>query len=231
MSTGSRFSTPRPRRFARSCNGATHGLTKHDLSSLRLLGSVGEPINPEAWMWYHKHDRRRALPNRRHVVADRDRRDHDHAASRRHRLRSPARARCRSSAWMPRSSMSMAMKSPKRRRQARPTQPWPSMLRSSTATRIVTKNNIGAKSRAVISRATARAATRMVISGSWAASTMCSTFPVTASAPAEVESALVSHPTVAEAAVVGRPDEIKGQGGRRVCDPEERRYSQPQPAR
>ena len=26
---------------------------KHDLSSLRLLGSVGEPINPEAWLWYH----------------------------------------------------------------------------------------------------------------------------------------------------------------------------------
>jgi acetyl-CoA synthetase len=27
----------------------------HDLSSLRLLGSVGEPINPEAWLWYHQH--------------------------------------------------------------------------------------------------------------------------------------------------------------------------------
>ena len=27
---------------------------RHDLSSLRLLGSVGEPINPEAWKWYHK---------------------------------------------------------------------------------------------------------------------------------------------------------------------------------
>ena len=27
---------------------------KHDLSTLRLLGSVGEPINPEAWMWYHE---------------------------------------------------------------------------------------------------------------------------------------------------------------------------------
>ncbi|GAB7563144.1 acetate--CoA ligase [Methylobacillus methanolivorans] len=27
---------------------------KYDLSSLRLLGTVGEPINPEAWMWYHK---------------------------------------------------------------------------------------------------------------------------------------------------------------------------------
>ena len=27
---------------------------QHDLSSLRVLGSVGEPINPEAWMWYHR---------------------------------------------------------------------------------------------------------------------------------------------------------------------------------
>ncbi|MBB5707157.1 acetate--CoA ligase [Sphingopyxis panaciterrulae] len=30
-----------------------HYVTRHDLSSLRLLGSVGEPINPEAWRWYH----------------------------------------------------------------------------------------------------------------------------------------------------------------------------------
>ncbi|GHB91457.1 acetate--CoA ligase [Cerasicoccus arenae] len=29
-------------------------VVKHDLSSLRLLGTVGEPINPEAWMWYHR---------------------------------------------------------------------------------------------------------------------------------------------------------------------------------
>ena len=29
-------------------------VSKHDLSSLRLLGTVGEPINPEAWMWYHR---------------------------------------------------------------------------------------------------------------------------------------------------------------------------------
>jgi acetyl-CoA synthetase len=28
---------------------------QHDLTSLRLLGSVGEPINPEAWIWYHEH--------------------------------------------------------------------------------------------------------------------------------------------------------------------------------
>lgn len=33
--------------------GEQHPL-KHDLTSLRLLGTVGEPINPEAWMWYHQ---------------------------------------------------------------------------------------------------------------------------------------------------------------------------------
>src|SRR5881227_791341 len=65
--------TPDPGRFWKIC--ATHGVTilyttptairalmklgeewpaRHDLSKLRLLGSVGEPINPEAWMWYQK---------------------------------------------------------------------------------------------------------------------------------------------------------------------------------
>jgi acetyl-CoA synthetase len=35
---------------------------KHDLGSLRLLGSVGEPINPEAWLWYHTHIGRGQAP-------------------------------------------------------------------------------------------------------------------------------------------------------------------------
>lgn len=35
---------------------------KHDLSSLELLGSVGEPINPEAWHWYYKHIGRERCP-------------------------------------------------------------------------------------------------------------------------------------------------------------------------
>jgi acetyl-CoA synthetase len=35
---------------------------KHDLSSLRLLGSVGEPINPEAWVWYREHIGRDRTP-------------------------------------------------------------------------------------------------------------------------------------------------------------------------
>jgi acetyl-CoA synthetase len=35
---------------------------KHDLSTLRLLGSVGEPINPEAWMWYYQNVGREKCP-------------------------------------------------------------------------------------------------------------------------------------------------------------------------
>jgi acetyl-CoA synthetase len=36
--------------------------TRHDLSSLRILGSVGEPINPEAWRWFHKNIGREKCP-------------------------------------------------------------------------------------------------------------------------------------------------------------------------
>ena len=39
-----------------------HWPAKHDLSSLRLLGTVGEPINPEAWMWYRKNIGRDRCP-------------------------------------------------------------------------------------------------------------------------------------------------------------------------
>jgi acetyl-CoA synthetase len=41
--------------FIRTCMKWGEDLPKaHDLSSLRLLGTVGEPINPEAWVWYHE---------------------------------------------------------------------------------------------------------------------------------------------------------------------------------
>jgi acetyl-CoA synthetase len=36
--------------------------SKHDLSSLRLIGTVGEPINPEAWVWYHENIGRERCP-------------------------------------------------------------------------------------------------------------------------------------------------------------------------
>jgi acetyl-CoA synthetase len=41
--------------------GAEHP-ARHDLSSLQVLGSVGEPINPEAWMWYREHIGRSLCP-------------------------------------------------------------------------------------------------------------------------------------------------------------------------
>ena len=50
---------------------------KHDLSSLRLLGTVGEGINPEAWMWYHEKIGGEPMSDRRHVVADGNGRHHD----------------------------------------------------------------------------------------------------------------------------------------------------------
>ena len=51
-------------------------------SSIRLLGTVGEPINPEAWEWYYN-SWRGPLPDRRYVVADRNRRGPDHTPARR----------------------------------------------------------------------------------------------------------------------------------------------------
>ena len=54
---------------------------KHDLSSLRLLGTVGEPINPEAWMWYYKTVGGGRCPDCRYVVANRNRLNHDHSSS------------------------------------------------------------------------------------------------------------------------------------------------------
>ena len=52
--TGSRSSTPRPTAIRAFMKWGEQLPKAHDLSSLRLLGTVGEPINPEAWMWYHQ---------------------------------------------------------------------------------------------------------------------------------------------------------------------------------
>jgi acetyl-CoA synthetase len=76
-------STPRPPRSARSCVPATRPGHKHDRRVLRGARHVGEPINPEAVDVVPRRRRRGALPDRRHLVADRDRRHHDHPAARR----------------------------------------------------------------------------------------------------------------------------------------------------
>ena len=83
--TGRRSSTPPRPRSAPSSNGAPRSPASTTSPSLRLLGSVGEPINPEGLALVPQGDRRRTVPDRRHLVADGDRRDHDHAAARDHR--------------------------------------------------------------------------------------------------------------------------------------------------
>ena len=80
---GQHSSTPRRPRSAPSSSGATQWPKSTSSISLRLLGTVGEPINPEAWMWYREVIGHEPLPHRRHLVADRNRRHHDRAASRR----------------------------------------------------------------------------------------------------------------------------------------------------
>ncbi len=70
----------------RSLMGAGDGPVKAtSRATLRVLGSVGEPINPEAWDWYYRVVGELAVPDRRHLVADRDRRHSDHPAAGRDR--------------------------------------------------------------------------------------------------------------------------------------------------
>ena len=59
-------------------------VTRHDLSSLRILGSVGEPINPQTWMWYHTTVGKRTMSDRGYMVANRDRCNLDRTLPRSH---------------------------------------------------------------------------------------------------------------------------------------------------
>ena len=45
-------------------------VTRTSRKSLKLLGSVGEPINPEAWEWYYRVVGEERCPDRRYLVAD-----------------------------------------------------------------------------------------------------------------------------------------------------------------
>ena len=162
-----------PERFMKA--GSSDSRIARDLSSLRLLGSVGEPINPEAWVWYRDVIGGGKHPDRRHVVADRDRLDHDLGPARPHdveaRLGAGAAARRHDRR--------------RRRSRARPvgngqggllviTEPWPSMLRGIWGDPDRFKRDVLGRSsrrRATTSPATAPGRTRTATSGCWAAST------------------------------------------------------------
>ena len=188
-------------------------LKKHDLSSLRLLGTVGEPINPEAWMWYHEGDRRRPLPDRRYLVADRDRRHHDHAAARRDSHQARHAPRCRFSASMPRSWMTRERKSARMSAAN-----WSSASRGRRCCATIYGDKERYKkpywSEVKGSYFTGDGARRDKDGYFWIVGRIDDVLNVAGHrlGTSEIESALVSHANVAEAAVVGRPDELKGQG-------------------
>ena len=163
-------------------------------------------------MWYHDPHRRRALPGRRHLVADRDRRHHDLAASRGHHHASRARppSRCRASG--PRSSTTPAQPVERGRRLPHP---HPAVARrccaASTATPSATSETYWSR---FAGRYFAGDGAKIDDDGYfWLLGRVDDVMNVSGHriSTTEVESALVDHPAVAEAAVVGAKDDTTGQ--------------------
>ena len=184
---------------------------KHDLTSLRLLGSVGEPINPEAWMWY-----RRVIGGDRCPIVDTWWQTETGAI-----MISPlpgATATKPGSATRPLPGIAADVV----HKDGTPCaaneggflvvrQPWPSMLRTI----------FGDHERFVKTYFSEVPGCYFAGDGArkdpdgyfWVMGRVDDVINVAGHrlSTMEVESALVSHPKVAEAAVVGRPDDLKGQ--------------------
>ena len=198
----------------RALMGAGDGPVKAtSRASLRLLGTVGEPINPEAWEWYYQRRRRQPLPDRRHLVADRDRRHSDHAAARRDDLEARLGHASPSSASSRRSSMRRAPCSKGRASgNLVIADSWPGQMRTI----------FGDHERFVQTYFSAYPGKYFTGDGCrrdadgyyWITGRVDDVINVSGHrlGTAEVESALVAHAQVAEAAVVGYPHDIKGQG-------------------
>ena len=184
---------------------------KHDLSSLRLLGSVGEPINPEAWKWYYK-----VIGNEKCPIMD--------------------------TWWQTETGMFMITPTPvvplKPGSGTRPffgqeaeivdeegnpvgddtegylvlKNPWPSMLRTIYGDEDRYVEQYWSKNPGKYT--TGDSAKRDQDGYFWIIGRVDDVLKVSGHrlGTAEVESALVSHPDVAEAAAIGLPHEVKGQG-------------------
>ncbi|HTJ43367.1 MAG TPA: acetate--CoA ligase [Kofleriaceae bacterium] len=184
---------------------------KHDLSSLRLLGSVGEPINPEAWMWYRK-----TIGGDRCPIVDTWWQTETGSI-----MISPlpgATPTKPGSATRPLPGVAADVV----KKDGTPCgpneggflvikKPWPSMLRTifGDHDRYV-KTYFGEVPGVYFAGDGARKDPDGYV---WVMGRVDDVINVAGHrlSTMEVESALVSHPKVAEAAVVGRPDELKGQ--------------------
>jgi acetyl-CoA synthetase len=186
---------------------------KYDLSRLRLLGSVGEPINPEAWMWYH-----RVIGGARCPIVDTWWQTETGAI-----LISPlpgVTATKPGSCTQPLPGIDADIVDdhgqPVKRADAGGylviRKPWPSMLRT------IWRNNPR-----YIEGYWSKFHTRCYVAGDsahrdkdgyfWIMGRIDDVLKVSGHrlGTMEIESALVAHPLVAEAAVVGKPHEVKGE--------------------
>jgi acetyl-CoA synthetase len=184
---------------------------KHDLSSLRLLGTVGEPINPEAWMWYHA-----VIGKRRCPIVDTWWQTETGSA-----MISPlpgATPTVPGTATRPLPGIIVDIVT-KAGKPVGPNEggylvikhPWPSMLRTLWGDDERYKQAYWSEIPGYYFAGDgARRDSRGYF---WIMGRVDDVINVSGHrlGTAEVESALVSHEAVAEAAVVGRPDDLKGQ--------------------
>jgi len=184
----------------------------HDLSSLRLLGSVGEPINPEAWMWYH-----RIIGGERCPIVDTWWQTETGAI-----MISPLPGITASkpgSAMRPLPGISARIVDDNAKSVANGhggylilDQPWPSMLRGIWGEPVRYKENYWSKFDDLYF---AGDGAKLDDDGAiWLLGRVDDVMNVSGHriSTTEVESALVSHVAVAEAAVVGAADPMTGQG-------------------
>src|ERR1700733_2869711 len=187
---------------------------RHDLSQLRLLGSVGEPINPEAWMWYH-----RVIGAGRCPIVDTWWQTETGSI-----LISPlpgATPTKPGSCTRPLPGIDADIVDNRGQSVTRAQaggylvirKPWPSMLRT-----------IWGDNARYLSTYWEKFKNRFYVAGDsahrdkdnyyWIMGRIDDVLNVAGHrlGTMEVESALVSHPRIAEAAVVGKPHEIKGEG-------------------
>jgi acetyl-CoA synthetase len=185
---------------------------KHDLSSLRLLGTVGEPINPEAWIWYH-----RVIGKGRCPIVDTWWQTETGMI-----LITPLPGAIPTkpgSGTLPFPGIAADVVN-KKGESAAPNQggylvikkPWPAMLRTIYGDPERYKKQYWSEIPGCYF--TGDGARKDKDGYFWIMGRMDDVIKVSGHrlGTMEIESALVSHPAVAEAAVVGKPDEIKGTG-------------------
>jgi acetyl-CoA synthetase len=189
-----------------------HHVAKHDLSSLRLLGTVGEGINPEAWMWYH-----RTIGGERCPIVDTWWQTETGGI-----MMSPlpgAIATKPGSCTKPLPGIIPAIVDPTDKKPVGKNQggwlvmthPWPGMLRGIWGDDERYKDVYWSK---VPGNYLAGDNARCDGDGYyWIMGRIDDVLNVSGHrlSTIEIESALVSHPNVAEAAAVGRPDDLKGE--------------------